>query len=80
MLHIRKRKEDLFGRAPVEGTHGEIVVFVLPGSKLLPVVLEIIELVRSVEILIILPVAAFDLSVMPRREDLYELMLNTELV
>ncbi len=33
----------LLGRAPVEGTHGEVVVLVLPDSKLLLVVLKGIE-------------------------------------
>ena len=44
VLHNRKRSENLPGRAPAEGTHGEIVVFVLPYCKLFLEVLERIEL------------------------------------
>ena len=80
VLHIRKRKEDLLGRAPVEGTHGEVVVFVLPYRKLFLEVLEGIELVRGVKVFVVLPVAAFDLSVMPWRKDLDELVLYPQLV
>ena len=79
VLHVGKRIKDLFRRAPVERTHGEVVVFELPDSKLRPEVLERIKLVRRVEILIILAMAALDLSVMPRREDFNELMSDTEL-
>ena len=35
-----KRKEDVFGRCPVEGTHGEVIVFSVPDSKLLLEVLK----------------------------------------
>jgi len=45
VLHIEESGEDLFRRAPAEGTHGEIVVLVLPDSKLLAEVLKGIELV-----------------------------------
>ena len=67
-------------RFPIQRAHGEVVVFELPDSKLFPVVLERIKLVRRVEILIILAMAALDLSVMPRREDFNELMPDSELV
>ena len=35
-----KRKEDVFGRCPVEGTHGEVIVLSVPDSKLLLEVLK----------------------------------------
>ena len=78
MLHIRKRRKDLFRRAPAEGTHREVVVFVLPDSKLFLKVFEGIELVGSVEILIIFAVAAFYLPVVTRREDFDELVADTQ--
>ena len=34
----------------------------------------------GIEVFVILPVAALDLSIVPRRKDLNELMLNTELI
>ena len=40
VLQRGKRRKDEFGRAPVEGAHGEIVVFSIPGSKLFLEVLE----------------------------------------
>ena len=41
---------------PVEWAHGEVIVFVLPDSKLFLEVLEGIELARGVEILVVFPV------------------------
>ena len=40
VLQRGKRRKDEFGRAPVEGAHGEIVVFSIPDSKLFLEVLE----------------------------------------
>ena len=40
---IRKRRKDVFRRSPVERTHGEVVVFSVPDSKLVPEVLERIK-------------------------------------
>ena len=50
--------------------HGEIVVFALPGCKLFLEVTEGIELVRCVEVFVVLAVAAFHLAIVPRSEDL----------
>ena len=69
MLHIGKRRKDLLGRVPVERTHREIVVFSVPDGKLFLEVLKGIELVRSIEILIVFAVATLDLTVVTRRED-----------
>ena len=79
VLHIRKRSEDLLGRAPAEGTHGEVIVFILPDGKLLSEVFERIEPVRGVEIFVVLAVTAFDLSVVSGRKDLDELVLYPQL-
>ena len=40
VLQRGKRRKDEFGRAPVEGAHGEVVVFSIPDSKLFLEVLE----------------------------------------
>ena len=33
VLHIRKRIKDLLGRAPVEGTHGEVVSYIVSFTR-----------------------------------------------
>ena len=63
MLHFSERKKDCFGRLPVERPHGEVVVLPLPDCELFLEILERVELVGSVEFLVILAMAAFDLSV-----------------
>ncbi len=80
VLHIRKRRKDLFGRAPVERTHGEIVVLSVPDSKLLLEVFEGKELVVGIEIFIVFAMAALDLAVVPGREGLDAFVLNTKLI
>ena len=80
VLHIRESREDLIGRAPVEGTHGEIVVLVLPGGQLFAEVVKGIELVGGVEVFVILPMAALDFAVVSRSVDLNEFVLDPQLV
>ena len=80
VLHNRKRSEDLLGRAPAKRTHREIVVFPLPKSKLYLEVLERIELVRGIEIFVVLAVAALNLAVVARGEDPDKLVLDAEIV
>ena len=56
VLQSRERIEGLFGRAPVERAHGEIVVFFIPNSKLLLIVGEGKEPVRGVEVFVVFAV------------------------
>jgi len=71
--------EDLFRRKPIERTHGKIVIVSIPNSKLFLEVFKGEELVVSIEILVILTVAAFDLSVVPWRVRLNKLVPDAEL-
>ena len=79
MLHFRERKEDSFGRVPVERSHGEVIILPLSDSELLFEVLKRIELVASIEFLIILPMTAFHFPVVPGCERPDQLMLNAKL-
>ena len=54
----------MFGRVPVERTHGEMVVGTFANGKLLAEVVEGIELMRGVEFLVVFSMAALDLAVM----------------
>ena len=78
MLQSRERIEGLFGRAPVERAHGEIVVFFIPNSKLLLIVGEGKEPVRGVEVFVVFAVTALDLAVVTRRKRFDSFMLNTK--
>lgn len=48
VLYIMKTREDLFGRLPVKGAHGEIVVGSFPYGQLLFKIFKGIKSVRSV--------------------------------
>ena len=63
-LHIRKRIKNIFGRHPVERSHGESVIASLPDSKLFGKVIEWIEGMASIEFLVVFSVAALYLAVM----------------
>ena len=65
VLHIRIRKKDVFWGLPVEWSHREVVVLTLSDSELFLKVCEVIELVASIELLVIFSVASFYLTVMP---------------
>ena len=80
MLHIRERGKDLSRGKPVEGTHGEKIVLSVPDSKLLLEILEGIEAVRSVEILVVLAVAAFNFTVVSGSIGADQLVTNTQLL
>ena len=64
VLHIRIRKKDVFWGLPVEWSHREVVILTLAHSKLFFKVSKAIEFVASIELLVIFPVAAFNLYVM----------------
>ena len=80
MLHFVERKKDGFGRPPVKGSHREIIVLPLSGSKLLFEVLKGIELMTSIEFLIVLSVTAFYFAVVPGCIRADQLVLNTKLL
>ena len=52
VLHIWKRTKNVFRRAPIEWTHGEIVVLSLLNSRLFGKVIEVIEGVARIEFFI----------------------------
>ncbi len=79
-MRYRKREgeESGPGRVPIERTHGKIVVCAFPNSKLLFEVIKRIELVASIEVFVIFPVAPFNLAIVPRRIRLNELVPDAE--
>ena len=60
---IREGGKDLRGRAPIEWTHRDFVVSILPRGELLLKILKRIELVRSVKIFVVFSMAAFNFPV-----------------
>jgi hypothetical protein len=64
----------------LERPHRKIVVFSVPYSKLLLVVVERVKLVAGIEILIIFAVAAFNFSVVSGSIWFNELVLNPQLL
>ena len=79
MLHSRESGKGLRGRAPVEGTHGEMVVSAFTDSELLFEVIKGIETVRSIELLIVFSVRPLDLAVVPRGKNSNELVPDAKL-
>ena len=79
VLQIRKRKENSFGRHPVEWSHGERVIVTLPDSKLFGKVIEGIKGVAGIEFLVVFSVAAFYFSVVTRRKRLDFLVADSKL-
>ena len=79
MLQRREARQDLFRGGPVERTQGEIVVLTLPDSELSREIIERIELVRSIEFLIIFAVTALNFAVVPWRIRPDEFMPDAEL-
>jgi len=67
VLQVWERKKDVFGRVPVERSHGEIIVFPFSDSQLLFKIGKAIEFATSVEFLIVFSVAALDFAVVPWR-------------
>ena len=79
MLHIWKRKKNVFWGHPVEWSHGEIVVLTLSDSELFLKVRKVVEFMAGIEFFIILPMAAFYLSVVPGCKGADQLMADAEL-
>ena len=79
VLQIRKSKQDIIWRMPVEGTDGESIILALSVGKLLLKVLERIEPMRSVEILVVFAVTAFYLAVVPGGIGLDKFVANAKL-
>ena len=79
VLHTREIRKGLFWRAPVERSHGEMIIGSFTNSQLFLEVLERVETVRSIEFFIILAVAAFNLAVMSGRVRSDQLVPNTKL-
>ena len=65
VLHVWIRKKDVFGRVPVEWSHGEVVVLPLSDGQLLFEIIERVELPHSIKLLVILSVTALHLAVVP---------------
>ena len=75
----RKRREYLLRGLPVKGTDREIIVLTLPYGQLLSEVDKREELMRSIELLIVLAVAAFNLTIVPGSEWTDELVADSQI-
>lgn len=73
------RKEDRFGGVPVERSHGEIVILSLSDSQLLLKISKGIKGVAGIEFLVVLSMAAFNFTVVPRGIRPNQLMPNAKL-
>ena len=62
-------RKGLLRRAPVEGAHGKTIVLFIPNRKLSLEVIKGIELVRGIEVFVVLAVAPLDLPVVSGGED-----------
>ena len=78
VLHRVKSSKSQLRREPFEGTHRKVVVISLSDSELRCEISEGIELVGSVEFLIVFAVTALNFAVMPGRIRTEEFMSNTE--
>ncbi len=79
VLHIRESEKDSFWGLPVEWSHRKVVIVSLSDGELFLEVSKTIELVASIEFLVVLSVTAFYLAIMPWRVRPDQLMPNTEL-
>ena len=79
VLHIWERKKNVIGRLPVEWSHRKLIVVSLSDGKLLFKVCKTVELMASVEFLVVFSVAALNFSVMPWRIRFNQFVTNTEL-
>lgn len=68
MLHKREIKKNVFWRFPVKRAHGEVIILILPDSKLLFEIFKRIEFMTSIKFFIFFSVAAFYFSVMSGRK------------
>ena len=71
-------RKGLLRRTPVEGAHGKTIVLFIPNRKLSLEVIKGIELVRGIEVFVVLAVAPLDLPVVSGSEDPDSFMSNTE--
>ena len=74
-----KENRTALGDCQLSGRMGEVVVLSLPDGELFLEVREGIELVRSIELLVVLAVTALDLAIVPRRERPDQFMADPEL-
>ena len=79
MLHKREIKKNVFWRFPIKRSHREVVILILPDSKLLFEIFKRIEFMTSIEFFIIFSVAALDFSVMSGRKRANFLVLDSHL-
>jgi hypothetical protein len=61
---------------PVKGTHGEIIISTLADGQLFLEIIKGIERMGGIEFLVILPVAALNLSIMTRSKGTDEFMTD----
>ena len=80
MLHIGERKKNVLWRLPVEWSHREVIILTLSDSELSFKISEVIELMASVELFVVLSMAAFNLSVVLGCVWFYQLMLDSKLL
>ena len=71
-------RKGLLRSAPVEGAHGKTIVLFIPNRTLSLEVIKGIELVRGIEVFVVLAVAPLDLPVVSGSEDPDSFMSNTE--
>ena len=79
VLHIGERGKGLNGRAPVEGTHGKMIVSAFTDSELLFEIIKGIEAVRGIEFFVVLAVRSLHLAIVPRRIRANEFVTNAKL-
>ena len=79
VLHRVKSSKSQLRREPFEGTHRKVVVISLSDSELRCEISEGIELVGSVEFLIVFAVTALNFAVMPGRIRADEFVPDAEL-
>lgn len=79
MLQIRESEKHLFRRAPVKRTHREIAVYTLANDQLFHEILKRIKLMRSIKILVVLAVTAFNFTVVSGSKGVDFLVLDAKL-
>ena len=80
VLHRRKSAQGLFWRAPVKGSHREIVVLSLPLCKLSLEILKRIEGMRRIKLLVVLAVAALYFSIVSGGKWLNKFVLDSQVI
>ena len=80
MLQIWERKKNVFWGLPIERSHRKVVILALSNSKLLLEVCEVVEFMTGIELLVVFPVAAFYLAIVPGCVWLDQFVPNAELI